>query len=251
LRGRHCGLFDSPSCWYTWGCEKSFAKIIWKKTTIIGVKIASQIAAAPPYIIFIAMNMIGSLSAVFQDNQIYASHTPYCSYTSDELSNFNVAYQCKVHGDANPNNLERGDHLGAHNVLGISTIPVFTSPDTYLNLTEAVKAASTFDDPTTTNTSAYLMYDDYIRIFAQHKSLDALKDYVTTIVIVLFEAQIFSRVICSSFDDVLTFNVTKLEAFIVLNTSFLVILTMYMSSLDGKSLESQLLPILLLILLLV
>jgi hypothetical protein len=64
-------------------------------------------------------------------------------------------------------------------------------------------------------------------------------------VFVMIVAQIFTRVTRGSFDDVLSFNITKLEIFIVLNTFAMVLVSMYISSLNGKSLSQQFGPILL------
>ncbi|GMI48739.1 hypothetical protein TrCOL_g4668 [Triparma columacea] len=228
-----------------------------KKTIDASVKITSQFAAASPYIIFIVMNMIGSQSSEMEELQTYASHTPFCKYTPDELSVLNIEYQCEVFGDAHPENWERAGAIGMHNFLGISTMPVFTSPKAFLNLTESIKAVKTFGDAATTNTTVLLTHNDFVRIFAAHNFQISASDYFTYIiqgivfVTVIFVAQIFTRVTRGSFDDVLSFNITKLEIFIVLNTFAMVLLSMYISSLNGKSLTQQLFPIVLFLLLLI
>ena len=231
--------------------RRALQKQYGRKTIDASVKIASQVAAASPYIIFIVMNMIGSKSSVMEESLTYASHTPFCKYTPDELSLSNNEYQCEG------GFWERGLPIRAHNVLGISTLPVFTSPKAFLNLTESIKAVKTFGDPTTTNTTVLLTHNDFVRIFAQHNWQAAFQDALTYMIqgivfdFVLLVAQIFTRVTRASFDDVLSFNVTKLETFIVLNMFAMVLLSMYISSLNGKSLTQQKDPISLLILLLI
>jgi hypothetical protein len=236
--------------------RRALQKQYRRKTIDASVKITSQFAAASPYIIFIVMNMIGSGSSVMEELQTYASHTPFCKYMPDELSVLNIEYQCEVFGDANGNNWERAPAIAMHNLLGISTMPVFTSPKAFLNLTESIKAVKTFGDPATTNTTVLLTHNDFVRIFAAHNYQISTSDYLTYViqgivfVFVMFVAQIFTRVTRGSFDDVLSFNITKLEIFIVLNTFAMVLLSMYISSLNGKSLDQQLIPITLFLMLL-
>mmetsp|Transcript_21895 Transcript_21895/g.45610 ORF Transcript_21895/g.45610 Transcript_21895/m.45610 type:complete len:503 (-) Transcript_21895:32-1540(-) len=226
--------------------RRALQKQYGRKTIDASVKIALQVAVSLPYISFLVVNMIGSGSSLMEEAKTYASHTPFCKYTPDELSNYNNEYQCEVFGDEM---WERGDPLGAHTLLGISTLPVFTSPTTFLNLTESIKAVETFGDPTTTNTTVLLTHKDFVRIFAQHNYQAAVQDYLTYLIqgivfdAVLFVAQIYSRVTRASFDDVLSFNITKLETFIVLNTFAMVMVSMYISSLNGKSLSQQFYPI--------
>ena len=236
--------------------RRALQKQYRRKTIDASVKITSQFAAASPYIIFIVMNMIGSHSSIMEEMQTYASHTPFCKYTPDELSVRNIEYQCEVFGDAHGGNWERAHAIAMHNLLGISTMPVFTSPKAFLNLTESIKAVKTFEDPATTNTTVLLTHNDFVRIFAAHNYQISASDYLTyfiqglVFVFVMFVAQIFTRVTRGSFDDVLSFNITKLEMFIVLNTSAMVLLSMYISSLNGKSLSQQLFPILFFLILL-
>merc|ERR1711981_1080233 len=149
--------------------RRALQKQYGRKTIDASVKIASQVAAASPYIIFIVMNMIGANSSMMEESLTYASHTPFCKYTPDELSRSNNEYQCEG------GNWERGEHIHVHNLLGISTLPVFTSPKAFLNLTESIKAVKTFEDPTTTITTVLLTHNDFVRIFAQHNYQAALQ----------------------------------------------------------------------------
>eukprot|EP00520_Triparma_pacifica_P010234 CAMPEP_0118641306 /NCGR_PEP_ID=MMETSP0785-20121206/5210_1 /TAXON_ID=91992 /ORGANISM="Bolidomonas pacifica, Strain CCMP 1866" /LENGTH=424 /DNA_ID=CAMNT_0006532739 /DNA_START=143 /DNA_END=1413 /DNA_ORIENTATION=- len=222
------------------------------KTINLSVKIASQFAAASPYIIFVTFNMFASISSIIEESRAYASHTPLCRYTPQEQSRNNIEYQCAAPEDARTDSWERGPHLTSHSSLGIASIPVFTSPTMYLNFTESIKAAETFEDSTTTNTTMFLTYNDYVRIVAQRNYIDDLKTYLSymmqgvVFVIVLFVTEIFTRVTRASLDDVFSFNVTRLEAFIVLNTLTLIFLSMYLSSLNGKTLGHQLEAVMLL-----
>ena len=185
--------------------------------TATSVRVAAQITAALPVMVYLTMQSLGGMHEHFDALLRYIQHTPWCTHTPDTPTKGNIPFSgCSPYSDM---------------AEGIASFPVYTSANAFLNRTQAVAAAANRTIDATTLDSPSLFLWDYERLQAiedtkRYGGQDATSAMLQALVltVTLFSGQIFLRVARISFEDVAAFEVSAWQMVAQLLSLFLVTL---------------------------
>ena len=207
---------------------------VYSGSTMIStsIRMATHVAGSLLPVLYLTINNIANHLQYIESNEVYASHTPYCTHTPFNLGYHNSAFRC-VYGEMS--SFDQGEHLWDHAASGISKIPVFHAPnisyspiiEDFITLEDAYVEAAHFvtsedvNDMYPTSATTYLSYFDFVRLASQKEGMEAavmssICFFQNLIVVaLLFIGQVLLRVCQTSFDDVLSFRIARTEAGLV------------------------------------
>jgi hypothetical protein len=208
-------------------------------------KVFLHILGTGPILLVFTLNCANGLSQFVAANEEYAAHTPLCSHTPHNRGRYNTAYSCNA-PELYGMTVDRVNHIRGHSTLGIASLPLYLGVDTHLNFTEAVALGeAALAQPPTTNVTAELMHNDFVRLTAVRDYDEAWIAYLvavfqgTILLLTVFVSLVLARGARFSTNDVLLWRVAKAELVAVACTAINVMLVLLLGSLGGKERASS------------